>query len=86
MQKAAHLYSRMPLLKDGRQHPFDLVARKRHELDLPGGPLAVELREPTSQRGMYLIGAVSRQEQQRLRRGTARQVVEKIQASTAWRK
>ena len=49
VQKAAHVETRVSLLKDGRQHRIDLVACKRHELDLVSEPFAVELCQPVSQ-------------------------------------
>src|SRR5690242_14502266 len=49
VQMAAHVETRVSLLKDGRQHRIDLVACKRHELDLLSEPFAVELCEEMSQ-------------------------------------
>src|SRR5205823_7900101 len=80
VKKAAHIKTRVTLLKDGRQHRIDLVACKRHELDLVSEPFAVELCKPAAQLRLYLVMAVRDQEQERMRRRAPHQIVEKVQA------
>ena len=63
MQKAAHVETRVSLLKDGRQHRIDLVACKRHEPDLVSEAFAVELCKPAAQLWLNLLMAVRDQEQ-----------------------
>jgi hypothetical protein len=80
MQKAAHVETRVSLLKDGRQHRIDLVACKRHKPDLVSEPFAVELCKPAAQLWLHLLMAIRDQEQERLRRRAPRQIVKKVQA------
>ena len=64
MQKAAHVETRVSLLKDGRQHRIDLVTCKRHEPDLVSEAFAVELCKPAAQLWLHLLMAVRDQEQE----------------------
>src|SRR2546423_3275466 len=80
VQKAAHVETRVLLLKDGRQHRIDLVACKRHEPDLVSEPFAVKLCKPAAQLWLHLLMAVRDQEQERMRRRAPRKRVEEVQA------
>src|SRR5436309_1417189 len=80
VQKAAHVETRVSLLKDGRQHRIDVFACKRLEPDLVSEPFAVELCKPAAQLWLHLLMAIRDQEQERMRRRAPRQIVEEVQA------